>query len=158
VARAGDELLMGDTGMRLVFVETSESTGGELVEVRAHYPPAGRHPPAHWHPGQEERFEIVSGSLLAMLDGEERTLEAGESLVVSPGVVHAMHNPGPEPTETVWQTRPALRTEELFEALSKLSPKPGLRERARLAHEFEQELRVPKPPLVLIRAIAALPG
>jgi quercetin dioxygenase-like cupin family protein len=158
MAQPGDELTMGDTGMRLVFVETSRSTGGELVEVRAHYPPARRHPPAHWHPGQEERFEIVSGRLLATLDGEDQTFEAGEHIVVSPGVVHAMHNPGPDPTETVWQTRPALRTEELFEALSKLSPNPGLRERAKLAREFEQELRVPKPPLFLIRAIAALPG
>jgi quercetin dioxygenase-like cupin family protein len=149
---------MGDTGMRLVFVGTSSSTGGELVEVRAHYPPARRHPPAHWHPGQEERFEIVSGRLLATLDGQDQTLEAGERLVVSPGVVHAMHNPGPATTDTVWQTRPALRTEELFEALSRLSPNPGLRERAKLAREFEQELRVPKPPLFLIRAIAALPG
>lgn len=44
--------------------------------------PEGAAPPEHVHPRQEERFETVSGVLRARVGGEERTLQAGEDLVV----------------------------------------------------------------------------
>jgi uncharacterized cupin superfamily protein len=52
----------------------------------------------------------------ARIDGEERELRAGDTLDVEAGVPHSMWNPGPERARTSWQTRPALRTAEFFEA------------------------------------------
>jgi quercetin dioxygenase-like cupin family protein len=109
MARAGDQLV-NPAGVRLVFEETSDTTGGELVRVRAFHPPGGGEPVEHYHPFQEERFEVVSGQMAVRLDGREETRSAGERFVVSPEVVHSMWNPGPEPTELLWETRPALKT------------------------------------------------
>ena len=147
--KPGDELV-NPAGMRLVFEETSDTTGGELVRVRAFHPPAGEKPPAHCHPLQEERFEVVSGQIAARLDGDERTYSAGETFVVSPETVHTMWNPGPEPTELLWDTRPALKTGEFFERIWVLG-KPSPLEFAVLARTYEDEFRLAKPPRAVQR-------
>jgi quercetin dioxygenase-like cupin family protein len=51
----------------------------------------------------------------------ERDLGPGESIELPRGTVHAMWNAGDEPVVLVWQTRPALRTEEFFETVAKLA-------------------------------------
>jgi hypothetical protein len=50
-----------------------------------------------------------------IVDGEERTYEAGESFEVPAGTPHQMAAEGP--TRTRWEVRPALRTAEFFERL-----------------------------------------
>ncbi|NIS30833.1 MAG: cupin domain-containing protein, partial [Actinobacteria bacterium] len=52
---------------------------GDLLEVRAEYPPDSSQPPAHYHPNQEERFEVLRGRFEAVIDGEEAVYEAGDS-------------------------------------------------------------------------------
>ena len=37
----------------------------------------GSAPPPHFHPAQDERFEVLEGELSAVVDGAERTLRAG---------------------------------------------------------------------------------
>lgn len=97
---------------RLTVRTPAADSGGELLELEAVYPPGGKAPPEHYHPAQEERFEAVEGSVHVRLDGRERELGRGETLVVPPRARHTFWNPGAEPARLLWQVRPALRTEK----------------------------------------------
>ena len=53
------------------------SSTPEALEVEASYRPGGSPPPAHFHPAQDERFEVLDGAMRARVDGEERELADG---------------------------------------------------------------------------------
>ncbi|HEY5977615.1 MAG TPA: cupin domain-containing protein [Solirubrobacterales bacterium] len=92
----------------------------EELEVEATYAPAGSPPPAHVHPAQAERFEVLSGSVRAVVDGEEQELEEGDELRIAAGQVHQMWNYGGEPARVRWIISPAGRTEEWFCTLDRV--------------------------------------
>src|SRR5688500_6442790 len=96
-------------------VTVLEHTPDRLV-VEVVYDAGGRKPPAHVHPAQDERFEILSGRLAVRLGGEERTLQAGDVLEIPRGTSHAMANAGDEPARARWETAPAGRTLDWFRA------------------------------------------
>ncbi len=156
MAHAGDELLSPIQG-RLVFRRTAEDTNGELVEVDVFYKPGGNLPPVHYHPSQEERFEVVSGEMLTHVDGVERTYGAGETFVLPPDSRHSMHNAGSEEAHVIWQTRPALKTEALFETMwglmrdGKTNKKgvPNLLHVAVLMREYQDEFRLAQLPVAI---------
>jgi uncharacterized cupin superfamily protein len=55
-----------------------------------------------------ERFTIIAGEARFTVNGEERVVNAGETIVVPIGVRHAEANPGSFETEGVVELRPAL--------------------------------------------------
>ncbi len=62
MARAGDELRNDRTEkQRIVLRKTAKETGGTLLEMEAFYKPGGQYPPEHYHPLQDEHFEVISG-------------------------------------------------------------------------------------------------
>ena len=71
MARPGDEF-DDHQGGRIVFRETAVSSGGALLEVKVTYPPQSSLPPAHYHPSQEERFEVKAGIIRAIIEGQEK--------------------------------------------------------------------------------------
>jgi quercetin dioxygenase-like cupin family protein len=158
MARRGEQIDNG-AGMTLRFRKTAADTGGELLEMEATYEPRGGKPPEHFHPNQAEHFEILEGTMRAEVGGEERELNAGDTLDIAPKVPHKMWNEGPGPARTLWQTRPALRTEDFFEALfgiardASAGEKPGLLRTAVFASEFRDEFR-PTSPSAPIQAVA----
>jgi len=107
------ELRLGPTA-RIRIVRTSD----EELEVEATYAPGSAAPPNHFHPAQDEAFEILDGSMQVRIDGgPESTLGAGETLDVPRGTPHMMWNAADVPARTRWITRPAGRTEDWFRAL-----------------------------------------
>jgi quercetin dioxygenase-like cupin family protein len=110
VAHDGQEL-HGANGYRLRLVSITP----ELLEMEAIYGGTGQLPPPHLHPSQDERFEVLEGTVRAVIDGEERRHEAGETFEVPAGTVHQMS--ADPPARVRWQVRPALRTAEFFETL-----------------------------------------
>jgi hypothetical protein len=60
---AGDMLENSITGERLLFRKTSSDTDGEAVVFETFVEPEGFVAAAHVHPYQEERFEILKGSV-----------------------------------------------------------------------------------------------
>jgi mannose-6-phosphate isomerase-like protein (cupin superfamily) len=90
-------------------IAVRESTP-DLLEAEATYGPGGEPPPAHFHPSQDEHFEVLAGEIRVRINGEERALGKGEELEIPRGVQHQMWNPGAETARVRWQTRPALRT------------------------------------------------
>src|SRR3954454_4292360 len=114
MADAG-HVIHGPDGYQLRFLRTGAETGGEVLEMEAVYAGTRAFPPEHLHPRQEERFDVVEGAVRAIIDGEERRYEAGESFAVPPGTLHQMAADGP--ARMRWEVRPALRTAEFFERL-----------------------------------------
>jgi mannose-6-phosphate isomerase-like protein (cupin superfamily) len=101
------------------------ATGPDALEVEASYRPLGSPPPAHLHPGQDESFEILEGTMRARIDGEQVELPAGERLEIAAGQAHQMWNPGEDRARVRWVTSPALRTEEWFRTLDSLFAEDG---------------------------------
>ncbi len=111
--------------------------------------------PEHVHPLQEERFIITSGEAHFTLDGEERVVGPGETIVVPIGIRHSESNPGSAVIEGVVELRPALHSREMHEAFAGLAaegkttvrgaPKNPLQLGATLWH-FRNESRVTSPP------------
>lgn len=110
---AGSELKLGPTALlRVVRRDPDE------LEVEATYAAGSAAPPNHLHPGQDEAFEILEGSMQVRIDGgPEQTLQAGETLDVPRGTPHTMWNGADFPARTKWITRPAGRTEDWFRTL-----------------------------------------
>jgi quercetin dioxygenase-like cupin family protein len=108
LAREGQEL-EGPNGFRLRIVSLTE----DLLEMEAHYAGRGDLPPAHFHPSQDEHFEVLDGAVRAVIDGEQVGYAAGESFDVPAGTVHQMAGDGP--ARVKWEVRPALRTADFLE-------------------------------------------
>ncbi len=96
------------------------SSTPEALQVEATYGPAGSPPPKHFHPAQDEHFEVIAGALRVRVDGAQRDLSAGDSIEIRRGGVHQMWNPGQEPARVRWRTAPAGRTEQWFRAIDAL--------------------------------------
>jgi quercetin dioxygenase-like cupin family protein len=112
----------------------------EELEVEATWGPGGKPPPPHLHPSQEEEFVVQSGRMTVSIDGEERQLEAGDTLVIPRGTPHKMWNQGSETATALWRTRPALRTAEWFATVDRLtaggSRKPPLPAMAKAVTQY----------------------
>lgn len=108
---------MADNTVQLGLGQTLtivSSTPGALV-VESRWDAGGSPPRKHFHPHQEEHFEILSGRLTVQLGSETpTTYDAGETIDVPRGVVHCMWNPQDEPATASWRITPALKTEQMF--------------------------------------------
>jgi quercetin dioxygenase-like cupin family protein len=152
MANPGDVLDNPITGQSLTFRRTTAETGGELLEVESRWEPAGQEPPEHYHPHQEEHFEVLEGELRARVGETEQTLHAGETLDVPAATPHTMWNPGPGRARAVWQTRPALQTEAFFEMVFGLAQAgasggevPDPDRAAAMLSEFADVFRIGRP-------------
>jgi mannose-6-phosphate isomerase-like protein (cupin superfamily) len=108
MAYEGQEL-DGHNGFKLKLVRITE----DLLEMEASYSGEGGLPPAHFHPRQDEHFEVLEGFVRAVVDGDERRYAAGESFDIPARTTHQMTGDGP--ARLHWEVRPALRTADFFE-------------------------------------------
>jgi mannose-6-phosphate isomerase-like protein (cupin superfamily) len=101
------------------------SSTAEALEVKASYRPGGSPPPAHFHPAQDEHFEVLEGAVRVRVDGEESDLPGGGEIEIGRGQVHQIWNPHEEPARVRWVTSPAGRTEQWFRVLDGLFREGG---------------------------------
>ena len=129
-------------GSRVWFLQTAQSSGGAVHEQRVEYHPGSPFPPTHFHPAQDEDFEIESGSMVFVVAGEERVVDQGDHLHIPRGTPHRARNASSQhPAVVRWATRPALRTTAFFWTVGRLGEDPSLLDTALLAHEFRDVLR-----------------
>ncbi len=154
MARSGEVLENPATGQRIIFKQTSRDTDGALLEVESVYTkPTPSKPPVHYHPAQEEIFEVLAGKLCVLIDGEQRTFGEGEMLVIPRGTRHTMWAES-SGVRVDWQTRPALKTEAFFETIYSLARDgetnskgaPNLLQSAVIAQSYAGEFRLVSPP------------
>ena len=121
MAQPGDVIEHPSLGARMTFLKTSAQTNGELLRVKVVLPP-GFSMAEHVHPRQEERHQILSGTLRARVEGQERDYKAGERVVGPPEVPHAWRNlSDSEELRIVSEHRPVGHMEHMLEAGSTIA-------------------------------------
>jgi mannose-6-phosphate isomerase-like protein (cupin superfamily) len=85
----------------------------DLLAMEARYRGDAPLAQPHFHPTQDEHFEVLDGRIHAVIDGVEQWHDAGATFEIPAGVSHQMAAEGP--TRLRWEVRPALRTAEFFE-------------------------------------------
>lgn len=145
---------MADETLRLSsheYVKVVRDTPDEL-ELEGTWEPGGSPPPAHLHPAQDERFEVLSGQLTAVLDGVQQRLGPGETLDIPRATPHRMWNTGTEVATAKWHTRPGGSTLDWLRTIHRLSGggtrKPPLPAMARAVNQYADVFRLvvrPKP-------------
>jgi mannose-6-phosphate isomerase-like protein (cupin superfamily) len=151
---AGDMLENPITGERLLFRKTSSDTGGEAIVLETFVKPGGFVAAAHVHPHQEERFEILGGSVGFRLGREELVAGPGERLTVPAGTPHRFWNAGEEEARFACEVRPALQFEQLIETMFALAAEgktnrkgmPNPLRLAVIANATFDTVRLPFPP------------
>ncbi len=136
---AGQEI-EGFGGHSLKLIQTGDETGGELLEMEASYSGEAGMPPEHLHPIQAERFEVLEGTMRAIVAGQERVYGVGESFDVPAATPHQMGAEGP--TRMRWEVRPALRSAEFFERLYGTGPDSARELGEDFFAEFSDEFRL----------------
>ena len=138
------------SGERITIRRTAAETRGELLAIDLELPPRRRVPGGlHRHPRQEERFEVVRGTMGFRLGYDRIVAGPGEVVVVPAGVPHDFANAGPEVALVRVEVRPALAMERLFETAVTLAEQgrtfhngiPRPLDLALMAREFEQEVQ-----------------
>jgi quercetin dioxygenase-like cupin family protein len=163
MAYAGQTLENPVTGERITFLKTAADTGGEYCEIDLQLTPDGAVPGTHVHPFQEERFEVIAGTMKFRLGLRRVVAGPGEVVVVPAGAVHNFANAGDETARVRVRMTPALKMEELFETTVALAmagrvnrhgmPKPL--DLALFVERFEDEARAPFPPAAVVRVLFA---
>jgi mannose-6-phosphate isomerase-like protein (cupin superfamily) len=134
----GDTLRLGPTQELTVLSSTPDA-----LLIEASWAGDAAQPPAHLHPAQEERFEVLAGTLHAIVGGEQDVYRAGHSFTIAPGVAHQMWSPE-GPARARWETRPAGRTEEWFRRLDAIwrAEPPDLAAFGPLLAEYDDVFRL----------------
>jgi quercetin dioxygenase-like cupin family protein len=163
MAYAGQILENPVSGEKIIFRETAADTDGERLSFDLVLAPDGHVPGKHVHPGQEERFEVVSGTMKFRLGMKTIVAKAGDVVVVPAGKSHKFANGGDEPAQVRVEVTPALKMEQLLETTVALAeegrttgkgmPKPL--ELALFVREYRDEVKAPFPPAWMQRASLA---
>ena len=161
MAKVGDEIVNPHTGQRMVFLETGEETEGQLVRIDTFNPPSPPLEGEHVHPFQESGAEVLSGSLRFHVNGQERSVKAGESITIPANTPHHFWNDAEEEAHAVQWFRPALKTDRFFESFfglaqdGKLTDKglPSLLQLAVMVPRFGDEIRLSSPPWTVQKVI-----
>lgn len=104
------------TGQHLTFLQTRRDTDGELLEVEVRLEPGGW-VPRHVHARQDERVEVLAGTLTVKVGGVERTLQAGDVAEVRRRKVHVVRNAGDGDARFLLHVRPARRMQGAMRVL-----------------------------------------
>jgi len=145
------------TGQQITFIQTSDDTGGELLEMESLFQPHSTEPVPHYHPFQEEYFTVLEGEINVRLNGQLKILKQGDQLHLKKGQVHSMWNHSFQKARVNWKVVPASDTEYFLEngigiANHKKTNEqgmPGLLQIVLLAKRFSHVYRIVKPPYAI---------
>jgi quercetin dioxygenase-like cupin family protein len=115
VSAVGESIENPVNGERITWIETADTTAGELLAFDLSLRPGAAVAAEHRHIGQEERFRVDEGRIGLGVEGAERTVEPGEEVTVPAGVAHRWWNDGQDEARVRVELRPALDTQTFFE-------------------------------------------
>src|SRR4051812_49741118 len=104
-------------GHRVTWRSDPVSTSGELLRFNFWMRGDASPPPLHVHPRQEERIEVVSGSVLSISGGVRRVLGPGGTICTPPGEPHTVGPAGGGAGGMNVVFRPAFGFRRLLEGL-----------------------------------------
>ena len=158
----GQVIVNSATGERVVFQTLGRESAGELLRVDLFLVPGGAPRARHVHPFQEERFEILEGTIRFRLGPDTKVATAGDVVVVPPGTPHLPRNVGHSEAHVIAEIRPALNLETFLEnafaLLSARGPRttvPMILELAELLSHYPREVQATPALLRWMAALAA---
>lgn len=166
--KAGEVYENPVTGERVVIRVGAQECGGELLVADMYVKPDGASMGEHVHPWIEEGFTVVRGRLGYRLEGREGVAGPGQHLHVPHGTRHDWWNAGDEEARVLVEISPGSRFEEMIKTLFGLAQegktdakgRPRLLQAALFAQEFDDVIRLTKPPRsvqrLLFGALAAV--
>jgi quercetin dioxygenase-like cupin family protein len=164
MSRAGDVYENPVTGERAI-VRVGEESGGELTVADLYVSPGGAVAGEHVHPGIEEVFTVVRGSVGFRLDGREDVAGPGRRLVVAPGVAHYWWNAGDGEAHVVVELRGEKALLEGFGAMistvfglaregkTDAKGRPSPLQAVLFASAFDDVIRFVQPPRPVQKAL-----
>lgn len=113
-------------GEKLEFNDSREKTNGQRSEGIMTIGAGRKGPPPHAHTKQVEGFEVISGQMVAIVNGKETILHAGQTILVHPDEDHTFKNASQteELVARFWY-EPALNTEWMLQTLGDEAVKNG---------------------------------
>ena len=99
----------GSSIRELAGVPTGNAANQSLAEATV---PPGGETAEHYHRISEEIYLFTSGMGTMRLDGQEAPVRAGDCVVIAPGAVHKLLNPGTEPLVLLCCCAPAYSHED----------------------------------------------
>ena len=146
-------------GQRITCLASTVNTGGELLRFNFWMRGDAFPPPVHVHPRQEERIEVLSGSVVSLSGEVRRVLGPGGTISTPPGEPHTVGPAGEGAVEMIVEFRPALGFERFAECTFALDRAGHLNAKGRgsplrlaTARPHEAEFFVPRLPIGLQRA------
>lgn len=158
----GDVIENPITGERIRFLKTAHDTNGKLLQLELFVGPRGFVAAEHVHPRQEERFQVLSGTLRFRRKGQEQDVSAGGEIVIPMNTPHAWWNAGDEEARVLVEFSPARNTQRFFETFFGLA-RDGKTNKKGLPHPLhipilarEYDMYLPRPPIPVQKALFAL--
>jgi mannose-6-phosphate isomerase-like protein (cupin superfamily) len=164
MARPGEVIESPVLRDRIVFRQTARETGGTLLQFEDWHQPGAPGPIEHLHPRQEERLEVLQGSMIVRVGGREEHLTVGQHVVIPPGVPHTFRNTSDGELCALTDFRPAMQLERFFETIFGLArdgktDKDGVPSFLQIAAwTSAYEIYLPKPPVPVQKALFAVLG
>ncbi|HEV2033205.1 MAG TPA: cupin domain-containing protein [Candidatus Dormibacteraeota bacterium] len=158
MVKIGTEIESPQTGERLIFRSTADSSHGKLFQAELIMKPGPYIVRAHIHPSQEESFVVLEGAYGYQIGNRTGVGQPGETLVCPGGVSHSQWNAGNGVLRVYYEHRPALTSAEIFfetqfglSREGKLSPKGEIKllQGAVLLQEVGDFIRPSSPPIAL---------
>ena len=94
MARVGETIENPVTSERITWIETAQTTGGELLSFDLYLRPGAAVAAEHRHVRQEERFRVHAGAIALEVAAERRDVGLWEEVAVPAGVPHRWWNEG----------------------------------------------------------------
>ncbi|MFT3824206.1 MAG: cupin domain-containing protein [Chitinophagaceae bacterium] len=149
------------TGQKICFLLTGEDTEGRSLEMESHYPALSPEPLTHYHPNQEEIFQVLKGELTVRMNGEIKVYVKGDTLCIPKGTPHSMWNAGFGNTIVHWKVMPALDMEYFLTTMMLLantgrtnkSGIPPLPLRVFLLKKYQHTFRLSNPSSGLLNIL-----
>jgi quercetin dioxygenase-like cupin family protein len=158
LVKIGTEIESPQTGERLIFRSTADSSNGQLFRAELFVKPGTYVVRAHVHPSQEESFVVLAGEYGYRIGDKTGVAQAGDTLVCPVGVSHSQWNAGESTLRIYYEHRPALTSAEIFFETQfglsrdgKLSPtgEINLLQGVVLLQEVGDFIRPSNPPVVV---------
>jgi quercetin dioxygenase-like cupin family protein len=165
LVKIGTEIESPQTGERLIFRSTADSSNGQLFQAELTVKPGTYVVKSHIHPRQEERFVVLEGVYGYRIGKATGVARPGETLTCPVGTAHRQWNAGDTILRLYYEHRPALASAEIFFETQfglsrdgKLSPDGGIRllQGTVLLEEVGDFIRPASPPLLVQKALFPL--
>jgi len=96
------------------------SRQGDVLHAEVFADPGGD-VPSHYHPAQEERFEVLAGHVRFDVDGRRIECRPGSRVIAPSGAKHAFRNIGKDEAHLRVEVEPALELQGFLEEAAALA-------------------------------------